>query len=182
IQHDGRRLPRRRGGRGHPGRRSELLAQDIDGDRAERAQLGVRRRGERDDRIRAERVPHPRLHRSGRWIRDHRDDRCSGALRTAERGEADHEKERHRISRRRRQSLRHRVHGGGGEWGVDALPGVRGRGSFAVMTLVRSLTTLSLVFILYFSTSGGAFTTETLVSSVGPGMTLLILAVVPIVY
>ena len=50
------------------------------------------------------------------------------------------------------------------------------------MTLVRSITTLSLVFILYFSTSGGAFTTETLVSSVGPGMALLILVLVPIVY
>ena len=50
------------------------------------------------------------------------------------------------------------------------------------MTLVRSISTLSLVFILYFSTSGGAFTTETLVASVGPGMALLILALVPIVY
>ncbi|MFL5619506.1 MAG: APC family permease [Gemmatimonadaceae bacterium] len=50
------------------------------------------------------------------------------------------------------------------------------------MTLVRSISTLSLVFILYFSTSGGAFTTETLVASVGPGMALLILVLVPIVY
>jgi amino acid transporter len=50
------------------------------------------------------------------------------------------------------------------------------------MTLVRSITTLSLVFILYFSTSGGAYTTETLVVSVGPGMALLILALVPVVY
>jgi amino acid transporter len=50
------------------------------------------------------------------------------------------------------------------------------------MTLVRSITTLSLVFILYFSTSGGAFTTETLVASVGPGMALLILLAVPLVY
>ncbi|MDB4882382.1 MAG: Amino acid transporter [Gemmatimonadetes bacterium] len=50
------------------------------------------------------------------------------------------------------------------------------------MTLVRSITTLSLVFILYFSTSGGAFTTETLVTSVGPGMALLILVLVPVVY
>ena len=48
--------------------------------------------------------------------------------------------------------------------------------------LKRSLTTLSLVFILYFCTSGGAFTTETLVHSVGPGMALLILVLVPIVY
>jgi amino acid transporter len=63
-----------------------------------------------------------------------------------------------------------------------ALPRVRVRGSFAAMTLVRSITTLSLVFILYFSTSGGAFTTETLVASVGPGMALLILILVPVVY
>ena len=50
------------------------------------------------------------------------------------------------------------------------------------MTLVRSITTLSLVFILYFCTSGGAFTTEALVASVGPGLALLILVVVPLVY
>ena len=50
------------------------------------------------------------------------------------------------------------------------------------MTLVRSISTLSLVFILYFSTSGGAYTTETLVASVGPGMALLILVLVPLVY
>src|SRR6185312_7161440 len=48
--------------------------------------------------------------------------------------------------------------------------------------LRRSLTTLPLVFILYFSTSGGAFTTETLVHEVGPGLALLILLLVPIVY
>ena len=63
-----------------------------------------------------------------------------------------------------------------------ALPGACVRGSFAAMMLVRSITTLSLVFILYFSTSGGAFTTEALVASVGPGMALLILVLVPIVY
>jgi amino acid transporter len=50
------------------------------------------------------------------------------------------------------------------------------------MKLARSVTTLSLVFILYFCTSGGAFTTETLVQSVGPGMALLILVLVPLVY
>ena len=50
------------------------------------------------------------------------------------------------------------------------------------MTLVRSISTLSLVFILYFSTSGGAFTTEALVASVGPGMALLVLLLVPVVY
>ena len=50
------------------------------------------------------------------------------------------------------------------------------------MKLVRSLSTLSLVFILYFCTSGGAFTTETLVRSVGPGLALLTLVLVPLVY
>ena len=50
------------------------------------------------------------------------------------------------------------------------------------MKLARSVTTLSLVFILYFCTSGGAFTTETLVQSVGPGLALLILVLVPLVF
>lgn len=46
--------------------------------------------------------------------------------------------------------------------------------------LRRTLGTLSLVFILYFSTSGGPHTTETLVHEVGPGLALLILLLVPI--
>lgn len=50
------------------------------------------------------------------------------------------------------------------------------------MKLARSVTTLSLVFILYFCTSGGAFTTETLVQSAGPGLALLTLILVPLVY
>ena len=50
------------------------------------------------------------------------------------------------------------------------------------MTLARSVTTLSLVFILYFSTSGGAYTTESLVREVGPGLALFILVLVPLVY
>ena len=50
------------------------------------------------------------------------------------------------------------------------------------MKLTRAVSTLSLVFILYFCTSGGAFTTETLVQSVGPGFALLILVLVPLVY
>src|SRR5438445_8932740 len=50
------------------------------------------------------------------------------------------------------------------------------------MKLARSLTTLSLVFILYFNTSGGALTTETLVAVVGPGLALLVLLLVPVVY
>ena len=62
------------------------------------------------------------------------------------------------------------------------MPRQREGGSFGDMTLVRAITTLSLVFILYFSTSGGAYTTETLVQSVGPGTALLMLALVPVVY
>ncbi len=50
------------------------------------------------------------------------------------------------------------------------------------MALTRSLSTLSLVFILYFSTSGGAYTTETLVHEVGPGLALLVLVLVPLFY
>jgi amino acid transporter len=50
------------------------------------------------------------------------------------------------------------------------------------MSLTRSLGTLSLVFILYFSTSGGAYTTESLVREVGPGLALLIMILVPLVY
>ena len=48
--------------------------------------------------------------------------------------------------------------------------------------LKRTLTTLPLVFILYFSTSGGPYTTESLVREVGPGMALVILLLVPLVY
>jgi amino acid transporter len=48
--------------------------------------------------------------------------------------------------------------------------------------LGRGLGTVSLVFILYFTTSGGAYTTETLIHEVGPGVGLLILLVVPIVW
>ena len=50
------------------------------------------------------------------------------------------------------------------------------------MALKRSLGTLSLVFILYFSTSGGPHTTETLVHDVGPGLALLVLLAVPILW
>jgi amino acid transporter len=54
--------------------------------------------------------------------------------------------------------------------------------TFRAMALTRTLTTLSLVFILYFSTSGGAYTTESLVREAGPGLALLILVLVPLVY
>src|SRR5438477_6201551 len=48
------------------------------------------------------------------------------------------------------------------------------------MKIQRSLGTLALVFILYFNTSGGPFTTETLVSEVGPGLAILLLVLVPV--
>src|SRR3954452_1716966 len=54
--------------------------------------------------------------------------------------------------------------------------------SAAEMKLARSVGTLSLVFILFFTTSGGAFTTETLAHEEGPGPALLILVLVPIIY
>src|SRR5690349_1905848 len=50
------------------------------------------------------------------------------------------------------------------------------------MKLPRGVSTLSLVFILFFCTSGGPYTTETLIHSVGPGLGLLMLLLVPIVW
>src|SRR3954451_20925992 len=47
---------------------------------------------------------------------------------------------------------------------------------------MKKIGTLSLVFILYFSTSGGPHTTETLVHDVGPGLALLVLLAVPILW
>jgi amino acid transporter len=46
--------------------------------------------------------------------------------------------------------------------------------------LRRSLTTLSLVAVMFFNVSGGAFTTESLIVAVGPAIGLLILALVPV--
>src|SRR3954452_9372358 len=48
--------------------------------------------------------------------------------------------------------------------------------------LPRAIVTLGLVFVLFFSTSGGPYTTETLIHSVGPGLGLLILALVPLIW
>jgi amino acid transporter len=47
---------------------------------------------------------------------------------------------------------------------------------------MKKIGTLSLVFILYFSTSGGPHTTETLVHEIGPGMALLVLLLVPLLW
>ncbi len=51
-----------------------------------------------------------------------------------------------------------------------------------VQKLPRAIGTLGLVFVLFFSTSGGPYTTETLIHSVGPGLGLLILGLVPLVW
>lgn len=48
--------------------------------------------------------------------------------------------------------------------------------------LRRSLTTLTLVAVMFFNVSGGAFTTESLIVSVGPAMGLLILVMVPLLW
>src|SRR5437764_4196337 len=48
--------------------------------------------------------------------------------------------------------------------------------------LARGVGTLSLVFILFFCTSGGPYTTETLIATVGPGLGLLILFLVPLIW
>src|ERR1700746_2585037 len=44
--------------------------------------------------------------------------------------------------------------------------------------LPRRIGTLGLVFVLFFSTSGGPYTTETLIHSVGPGRGVVIVGVV----
>ena len=46
----------------------------------------------------------------------------------------------------------------------------------------RALTTLSLVFVLFFTVSGGAYSTEQLVAGVGPGLALLMMVLVPLLW
>ena len=48
--------------------------------------------------------------------------------------------------------------------------------------LKRSLTTTALVFVMFFTVSGGAYTVEGLVAKVGPGLALLMLLVIPLVW
>jgi len=48
--------------------------------------------------------------------------------------------------------------------------------------LRRGVGTLSLVFILFFCTSGGPYTTEDLIHQIGPGLGLLIIIVVPLIW
>ena len=51
-----------------------------------------------------------------------------------------------------------------------------------MQNLQRSVGLLALVFILFFCTSGGPYTTETLIHEVGPGLGLLILLLVPLIW
>src|SRR5579884_3523217 len=51
-----------------------------------------------------------------------------------------------------------------------------------MVQLRREIGICSLFFILFFCTSGGPYTTETLIASVGPGLGLLILLLIPIVW
>lgn len=48
--------------------------------------------------------------------------------------------------------------------------------------LKRTLTTTALVFVFFFTTSGGAYTMEGLVAAAGPGLALLTLLVIPVIY
>jgi amino acid transporter len=48
--------------------------------------------------------------------------------------------------------------------------------------LKRTLTTTALVFVMFFNVSGGAYTTEGLVAAAGPGLALLTLLVVPLIW
>lgn len=50
------------------------------------------------------------------------------------------------------------------------------------MSLRRALGTLSLAAVMFFNVSGGAFTMEGLVASIGPGMSLLLLVLVPVLW
>lgn len=48
--------------------------------------------------------------------------------------------------------------------------------------VVRQIAFLPLIGIIFFSVSGGAYSLEALISSSGPGLALLLIAVVPIIY
>jgi amino acid transporter len=50
------------------------------------------------------------------------------------------------------------------------------------MKLQRTLTTTALVFVMFFTVSGGAYTMEGMVAAVGPGIALLTLFVVPFIW
>ena len=50
------------------------------------------------------------------------------------------------------------------------------------MKLQRTLTTTALVFVMFFTVSGGAYTIEGMVATAGPGLALLTLFVVPFIW
>ncbi len=50
------------------------------------------------------------------------------------------------------------------------------------MKLRKTLTSTALVFVMFFNVSGGAYGTEALAGSVGPGLALLVLLIVPLVW
>ncbi len=53
---------------------------------------------------------------------------------------------------------------------------------FCAVKLRKTLTSTALVFVMFFNVSGGAYGTEALAGSVGPGLALLVLLVVPLVW
>ena len=57
-----------------------------------------------------------------------------------------------------------------------------GRARSGGLAARSALGTFALVFVLFFCTSGGPYTTETLIHRVGPGLGLLILILVPLVW
>ena len=54
--------------------------------------------------------------------------------------------------------------------------------TFRAVKLQRTLTSTALVFVMFFNVSGGAYGTEGLAGAVGPGLALLTLLVVPLVW
>jgi amino acid transporter len=60
--------------------------------------------------------------------------------------------------------------------------GAEGPHRVVTITLRRTLTTWALVFVMYFNVSGGPFSTEALVAQTGPGLALLMLLLVPLLW
>ena len=61
-------------------------------------------------------------------------------------------------------------------------PSTEGRTTFSAVKLRKTLTGTALVFVMFFNVSGGAYSTEGLAGSVGPGLALLALLIVPLVW
>jgi amino acid transporter len=54
--------------------------------------------------------------------------------------------------------------------------------TFFAVKLRKTLTSTALVFVMFFNVSGGAYGTEALAGSIGPGFALLILLIVPLIW